>query len=862
MSRQNQFLYEQLDTLSKFRKLTKEIPDYLKNNLNSKFELRPYQIEAFARLSYCINKDFPGKKYPLHLLFNMATGSGKTLIMAGLILYLYEKGHRNFLFFVNSTNIIEKTKENFLNPRSSKFLFKENMQVGTKRVNVASVTNFEDVNQNDINICFTTIQKLHSNLTISKENSITLEDFRKHEIVLIADEAHHMNVGTKSQKQKYLFENWENTVEAIFKQNKNNLLLEFTATHDYETPEMVEKYRDKVITHYDLKDFRRDRFSKDVIVIRSDFKMNDRILQAMILSEYKQEVAGKHNINLKPVILFKAQRTIKQSRENKANFHELVDDITANHISGIRTSTIPVIRRAFLFFNNNGIDDEQLAMRLKRSFQKDYCISVNDDKEKENYQIRVNTLEDKDNRIRAIFAVQKLNEGWDVLNLFDIVRCYEQRDSGKSKIGKTTMSEAQLIGRGARYFPFVLPENSDRFRRKFDNDVENELRVLEELHYHSINDSRYISEIHEAMINEGIKDAKEINKPLRLKDSFKETGLYKNGYVYSNEKIKNNYQNVRSISEIGVRKKDYEHKIASGRGTSSSLFDNDHAEDVKCDTKNIKISDIPSHIVRNAISRQSFFSFKTIKKYFPHVGSVRQFAEKEDYLSGLTIKFIGDFSNGLSNKDQMDAVIGLLNQIESEVREKTIKYKGTKEFTPHSVSLVFSDKTLKLSEGTERADGDEQFLSDKDWYVFNANYGTDQEKEFVKMIDSEMKTLREQYDEIYLIRNERHFRIYNFSNGNAFEPDFILFLLERNGDTFTYQIFVEPKGKHLLEQDKWKQEFLDEISDKSEMIRIENQEYGLVGVPFYNSEDENEFKQNFYERIKETKSRNKNKKFR
>ena len=68
--------------------------------------------------------------------------------------------------------------------------------------------------------------------------------------------------------------------------------------------------------------------------------------------------------------------------------------------------------------------------------------------------MQVNTLEDKDNPIRAIFAVQKLNEGWDVLNLFDIVRCYEARDSGKNRIGKTTISEAQLIGRGARYFPF------------------------------------------------------------------------------------------------------------------------------------------------------------------------------------------------------------------------------------------------------------------------------------------------------------------------------------------------------------------------------------------------------------------------
>ena len=36
---------------------------------------------------------------------------------------------------------------------------------------------------------------------------------------------------------------------------------------------------------------------------------------------------------------------------------------------------------------------------------------------------------------------------WDVLNLFDIVRCYEQKDTGKSR---TTTKEAQLIGRGAR----------------------------------------------------------------------------------------------------------------------------------------------------------------------------------------------------------------------------------------------------------------------------------------------------------------------------------------------------------------------------------------------------------------------------
>ena len=842
------FLYETI--LEEFGRRTiqdTEIPDYLKDNLNPKFELRPYQEEAFARFFLCFAEDFDGKEMPLHLLFNMATGSGKTFIMAGLILYLYEKGYRNFLFFVNSTNIIEKTKDNFLNSLSSKYLFNENIYFGSVRVPVTPVSNFEGVNENDINICFTTIQQLHIDLNTQKENGLTYEDFKDKKIVLLADEAHHINTSTKAGQE--LIVSWENTVEHIFNQNLDNLLLEFTATLDYTHSSLVDKYRNKVLYRYDLRQFRNDGYSKDVLIVQADFEERDRIIQALILNQYKQEVAAKHQINLKPVILFKAQRTIEQSKKNKADFHKLIDNLTAAHIANIRRSDIPLVRRAFQFFDDNDISDERLVGRLKQEFQQDYCLSVNDEREKENYQILVNTLEDSDNRIRAIFAVQKLNEGWDVLNLFDIVRCYTARDAKAGKPGKTTIAEAQLIGRGARYFPFAIGDYPDQYQRKFDKNLTAELRVLEELHYHSVNDSRYISEIRTALIDEGMLDEGMVEKPLKLKRKFKKTDFYKHGIIYINERVENKNESVRSFADMGVSSKNYHHSLATGRGVVEAALDDnaDVQQIIEAGQKNIPVRDIPFHIVRAAVTRNPFFAFRSLKTYFPHIKSVREFIEADEYLGGLSITLQGDERYLLSNETYLAAMTGLLNRIESELRQNVTEYRGTETFKPNGVSSIFTDKTLKLVEGSERADGDEGLVSDREWYVFNANYGTDEEKAFVRTLDGQIDKLKEKYDGIYLVRNERHFKIYNFDDGQAFEPDFVLFLREKNGNTLVRQIFIEPKGKYLQKHEKWKEDFLKQIKEKfaGEVLALKTQsgtqKHRPIGVPFYDYQDENRF---------------------
>lgn len=846
------FLFQDLDTLSSYGVINRDIPDSVKLNLNPKFELRPYQIEAFSRFFFCYRNEHHNVSFPLHLLFNMATGSGKTLIMAGLILYLYEQGYRNFLFFVNSINIIEKTKDNFLNPASIKFLFNQEITIDNKRVRVSPVSNFEGANPQDINICFTTIQKLHSDLTIEKENSITFEDFRKHQIVLISDESHHMNVQTRLGEE--LFESWENTVQKIFTQNSKNILLEFTATHDYATPQMVEKYKNKVIFRYDLPEFRNDRFSKDVTLVYSDFELDERILQALILSQYKKQVAAKYRIQLKPVILFKAQRTIAQSIANKDNFHKLIDHLIPKQISNIRKSTIPIIRRAFAFFDENNTSDSRLAEIIKYEFRKEFCLSVNDDSEANNYQVLVNTLEDKDNHIRAIFAVQKLSEGWDVLNLFDIVRCYETRDSGKGKIGSTTVSEAQVIGRGARYFPFVLPMNQDRYRRKFDSDLTNELRVIEELHYHSINDNRYISEIRSALVQQGIVDENQVECKMKLKDSFKKENLYKFGMIYLNAQDKKDYRKINSFQDLGVTKRNYLHRISTGRGGTNVILDNNQPINVITEETRVDLplKKIEKNIIQSAIARNPFYTFQSIQRFFPNLSSMTEFIDSVDYLGGLEITFQGYFYDLEQKKhEKLEAVLKLLGEIETEIRNisKRYEFEGSREFYPSLVHQVFRDKVLKLSTDNEKGKPDiefKNFIDLQDWYAFDSLYGTSEEKGFVRMLGRQIESrYKNKFDNIFLIRNEGHFSIYNFSDGLTFQPDFVLFMSDKQGKNLTYQIFVEPKGKPILEHDQWKADFLEKIREeyKEKLLPLgENSKCRLIGVPFYNHEDENEFR--------------------
>jgi len=148
-----------------------------------------------------------------------------------------------------------------------------------------------------------------------------------------------------------------------------------------------------------------------------------------------------------------------------------------------------------------------------------------------------------------------------------------------------------------------------------------------------------------------------------------------------------------------------------------------------------------------------------------------------------------------------------------------------------------ADKEYGISQKTTDNDELRIDLSQKNWYAFNDNFGTSEEKHLVKYIDKVYKKLQVKYKDIYLIRNEGHFKLYNFDDGRAFEPDFVLFLTEKKNDiSIYYQVFLEPKGEHLFEHDEWKEKFLLSMRSRHKIKQLwKSKNYVVWGMPFFNS---------------------------
>jgi type III restriction enzyme len=839
-----------------------EVPDHIR--LNLKYPLRPYQDEAIGRyLHYSDNDKTRDHAKGLQLLFNMATGSGKTMIMAALLLDLYKRGFNKVVFFVNTTNIIEKTRENFLQQSSSKYLFSDKIVIEGENVTIREVYDFSDVRDDAINIIFTTIQGLHTTLKAPKENSISYDDLLEHDLVLLSDEAHHLNGDTRALGAEERKDNtsWESTINNVMINNPKNHLLEFTATIDLDDKEIFYKYKDRIIYRYDLRAFREDGYSKDVWIYDVAAEAMDRAIEAMIISQYRKKIALSAGIWLKPVILFKSFR-IADSNEFFEQYIEKIKNLSIEDINKQKPLATGILKKAFEYFDSNKISMSDIADELKLDFSKERLMSVAGKKLSSEEQQLLNSLEDKENEIRAVFAVDVLDEGWDVLNLFDIVRLYDTRDSRNGRVGKTTMKEAQLIGRGARYYPFVIGnEEENRFVRKFDENELEPLRVIEQLHYHSKSNPKYIQEIRQTLRETGIlPDLNTVKRDLKLKETFMKTRTYTDGLIFKNEQVEKpsvHYQTALLGGEGYHLPETYEIDVPVGISHDRQIFvDNSDIEAESAKEKytfTIEFKKFPKNLIRYAVDRNKKLRYDIVAEKIEGLKSLEAFFTSDKQLGGkrITITAGVDKFSKLTADEKLFIVETILDQLANDIDLMKKSYVGTTEFKPHKIKDVFASEiqrnyTLKdgheeigLSQSIPATYGQTNAtrfyldLSKEDWHAYDDNFGTSEEKRLVILMKNLIEDLRKKWSDVYLLRNEGAFKIFAFSTGQAFEPDYVLLANDKKKASVSWQIFIEPKGDHLIETDKWKEEFLLSIADSAEVI-AENNEVRVVGLPFYN----------------------------
>ncbi|MCM1321922.1 MAG: DEAD/DEAH box helicase family protein [Bacteroides sp.] len=888
------------------------VPSYITDNL--KYPLFDWQKTALE--NFLVNervRKMKAKKgemlLPNHLLFNMATGSGKTLVMAALILYYYKEcGIRSFIFFVNQNAILGKTQDNFINASHGKYLFKENITIEGRRIRIREAEQFSNATggTQDIQIKFTTIHKLHNDIYKENENSLLLSDLQKRNIVLLADEAHHLNAATgkkkkaaaaeledasfwgelkESAKAEDVEKSWETTVchFILNKQGKcitenKNALLEFTATVP-ENEEVQKKYDNKIIMKFDLKDFVLAGFTKHIRLVRSSLSQKQRILQALALNWYRQQIALKYNVsNFKSVILFRS-RTIEDSKKDLQEFLKITSSVTADDLRFLGSGTerlndeknLPfayeaskdIFERIKSYLKQNKIPLSRIADFIKEYFTERTCLITNSKTNKTQREKTdgeqdklLNSLENIHNPIRAVFTVQRLTEGWDVLNLYDIVRLYHGRDtdSKNKKAGKSTTSEVQLIGRGVRYFPFAyqdLPAN----KRKFDSDINHELRILEEFYFHSDDDVKYLSELTAELKSKGLIRETRMQKTFALKKEASE--FLNRQLLFVNEKKENQNRRLKTLPD-DLKNLTFDYTVHSEYSKILDVKMNEEKQtgeffvQASGSWKTIctSIKKFPLHIAQKAIhilntDFHSYFCFENLRKRF-YISSLNDFFEYLDAVK-INVHCARNFKSieEIENKTLLQIAIRFFLFCKNAFEEFDHPFVGSCfKLVPFKSCFAGEKvKLLDIAEGDNAKENGtlEAELKKLSWYALDSFWGTSEERALIEFVKMRMGNLEQKY-EACLLRNEEVYKIFDFESGEGFCPDFLLFLKEKRTqkEPVFFQVFIEPKGAHLFEKDAWKEKFLKEIAAKygiKKPILEQNEKYVLIGLPFFNSQD-------------------------
>jgi type III restriction enzyme len=353
--------------------------------------------------------------------FSLATGIGKTRLMAGVMCYLHMvKSVKNFFVVAPNRTIYHKLRKDFSVNYEDKYVFSGLGEFIPNAPHIVDENNFNSsMFFSDLNIHIFNISKFtHGRgrdtelARVNRLNEGLGESYFNYlvglpDLCIMMDESHHYH-----GEQGFAVINDLNPVIGV----------EFTATPQIPTTRGHSLFKN-VVYEYSLAHALDDKkyIKEPAVCTRQNF----------VHTQYQADELDKIKLN----------DGIKIHKKTKAQLEEY----SLNHGKSLVKPFVLVVARDIN--HSNALLDYIKSQSFENGYYENKVIEVNSKQgnveSDENMQLLLN-LESPDNRVEIVIHVNKLKEGWDVKNLYTIIPL---------RASVSEILTEQTIGRGLR-LPF------------------------------------------------------------------------------------------------------------------------------------------------------------------------------------------------------------------------------------------------------------------------------------------------------------------------------------------------------------------------------------------------------------------------
>lgn len=460
------------------------IENYNKIQHLLKYPLRPYQVEALSAFQLFWKDGFDSRSLKQKTIqqakdddgkivqwsrvgFEMATGSGKTLLMGATVLDLYHRGFKDFLILTPNTILFDKTVENFT-PRTIKSIFGDGWNLTYNFVTGNSyrdkTCNYEE--NRDISFYVFNMQKFYDKAASSGKktgeslmkgtpyvrrpledslwrdkggaHTISFMEFlRNKKPIVITDEAHHFQR--------------EATRKQIIEEVLPSLVLEFTATSLEKGGS--EDYGQDNLYKYPMQRYISEGYGKRIFAVgcgTSDKKTHDevtdsdkqKLIWGMLIHLLKCESLLAVNAPVKKAMLLTKARSIKHADSLDAylkNWPDSVESEIGDVLEQVNKEGTDIAKIVRQYIPKS---KSELIKKLSRVAKSVFTIH-SENKSDEEVFTDYKSLDD--NKAEIVNQVRIFTEGVDYDNFYTIVVLGDT-------VENVGFAAAQLIGRGLRLY--------------------------------------------------------------------------------------------------------------------------------------------------------------------------------------------------------------------------------------------------------------------------------------------------------------------------------------------------------------------------------------------------------------------------